>query len=67
MASFMTAAAHYTSIWRGDSPLLYRHNVDAPQSLSPINYYVITVPSQPVQAMQREGLWLINIVPIKQR
>ena len=67
MASLMTAAAHYTSIWRSESPLCYRHNVDALQSLSPINYYVITVPSQQVQAMQREGLWRINIVSIKQR
>ena len=46
MASLLKAAAHYTNIWRDESSLFQRHNVDASQSLSPMNYYVITVPSQ---------------------
>ena len=43
---FMKTAAHYTNIWRDESPVFHRHNVDALQSLFPMNYYVITVPSQ---------------------
>ena len=46
MATLQRAAAYYTNIWCDESPLFYGHNVDAPQSVSPINYYVITVPSQ---------------------
>ena len=47
MASLLKVAAHYTNIWGVESPLSHRHNVVAPQSLSPMNYYVIAVvPSQ---------------------
>ena len=46
MASLLKAAMHYAYIWRDESPLFHRHNVGAPQSLSPMNYYIITVPFQ---------------------